>query len=103
MDRTNFPHYGKFYKITTGGSGAYPRSSFKLGVEAPANAPSAATPTGTDDGTQIKYAFLTYILLFTTFGEEGPSDPSNVVTKVDGQSIVVTMIRLQVVGTRVHP
>ncbi len=87
-----FPRMASSTQITTGGSGAYPRSSFRLGVEAPANAPSAATPTGTDDGTQVKYS-TSYVYTFVTaFGEEGPpSDSSNVVTKVDGQSIVVTM------------
>ena len=87
-----FPRMASSTLITTGGSGAYPRSSFRLGVEAPANAPSAATPTGTDDGTQIKYSTAYVYTFVTAFGEEGPpSDPSNVVTKVDGQSIVVTM------------
>lgn len=87
-----FPRMASSAQITTGGSGAYPRSSFRLGVEAPANAPSAATPTGTDDGTQIKYSTAYVYTFVTAFGEEGPpSDPSNVVTKVDGQSIVVTM------------
>ena len=87
-----FPRMASSTQITTGGSGAFPRSSFRLGVEAPANAPSAATPTGTDDGTQIKYSTAYVYTFVTAFGEEGPpSDPSNVVTKVDGQSIVVTM------------
>ena len=87
-----FPRMASSTQITTGGSGAYPRSSFRLGVEAPAAAPSAATPTGTDDGTQIKYSTAYVYTFVTAFGEEGPpSDPSNVVTKVDGQSIVVTM------------
>ena len=87
-----FPRMASSTQITTGGSGAYPRSSFRLGVEAPANAPIAATPTGTDDGTQIKYSTAYVYTFVTAFGEEGPpSDPSNVVTKVDGQSIVVTM------------
>ena len=87
-----FPRMASSTQITTGGSGAFPRSSFRLGVEAPANAPSAAVPTGTDDGTQIKYSTAYVYTFVTAFGEEGPpSDPSNVVTKVDGQSIVVTM------------
>ena len=92
-----FPRMASQAEITgpnlgAGYSGAYPRNSFRLGVEAPANAPSAATPTGTDDGTQIKYSTAYVYTFVTAFGEEGPpSDPSNVVTKVDGQSIVVTM------------
>ena len=77
-------------QLTTGGSGAYPRSSFRLGIEAPANTPTAATPTGTDDGTQIKYSTAYVYTFVSAFGEEGPpSAASNVVTKVDGQSIVV--------------
>ena len=87
-----YPRMASSTQITTGTGTAYPRSSFRLGVEAPAAAPSAATPTGTDDGTQIKYSTAYVYTFVTAFGEEGPpSDPSNVVTKVDGQSIVVTM------------
>ena len=86
-----FPRMASSTQLTSGGSGAYPRSSFRLGIEAPANTPAAATPTGTDDGTQIKYSTAYVYTFVSAFGEEGPpSDPSNVVTKVDGQSIVVS-------------
>ena len=86
-----FPRMASSTQITTGGSGAYPRSSFRLGIEAPANTPAAATPTGTDDGTQIKYSTAYVYTFVSAFGEEGPpSAASNVVTKVDGQSIVVS-------------
>tara|TARA_B100001287_G_scaffold100647_1_gene84617 strand:- start:1195 stop:2967 length:1773 start_codon:yes stop_codon:yes gene_type:complete len=86
-----FPRMASSIQITTGGSGAYPRSSFRLGIEKPANTPAAAAPTGTDDGTQIRYS-TSYVYTFVSaFGEEGPpSSPSNVVTKVDGQSVVVS-------------
>ena len=86
-----FPRMASSTQITTGGSGAYPRSSFRLGIEKPANTPAAATPTGTDDGTQIKYSTAYVYTFVSAFGEEGPpSSPSNVVTKVDGQSVVVS-------------
>ena len=86
-----FPRMASSAQITTGGSGAYPRSSFRLGIEVPANAPNAATPTGTDDGTQIKYSTAYVYTFVSAFGEEGPpSAASNVVTKVDGQSVVVS-------------
>ena len=86
-----FPRMASSAQITTGGSGAYPRSSFRLGIEAPANTPAAATPTGTDDGTQIKYSTAYVYTFVSAFGEEGPpSAASNVVTKVDGQSVVVS-------------
>jgi len=86
-----FPRMASSAQITTGGSGAYPRSSFRLGIEKPANTPVAATPTGTDDGTQIKYSTAYVYTFVSAFGEEGPpSSPSNVVTKVDGQSVVVS-------------
>ena len=86
-----FPRMASSAQITTGGSGAYPRSSFRLGIEAPANTPVAATPTGTDDGTQIKYSTAYVYTFVSAFGEEGPpSAASNVVTKVDGQSVVVS-------------
>ena len=85
-----FPRMASSTQITSGGSGAYPRSSFRLGIEAPPNL-GVATPTGTDDGTQIKYS-TSYVYTFVSaFGEEGPpSDPSTVVTKVDGQSIALS-------------
>ena len=86
-----FPRMASSTQITTGGSGAYPRSSFRLGIEAPANTPAAASPTGTDDGTQIKYSTAYVYTFVSAFGEEGPpSAVSNVVTKVDGQSVVVS-------------
>lgn len=86
-----FPRMASSTQITTGGSGAYPRSSFRLGIEKPANTPQAANPTGTDDGTQIKYSTAYVYTFVSAFGEEGPpSSPSNVVTKVDGQSVVVS-------------
>ncbi len=86
-----FPRMASSTQITTGGSGAYPRSSFRLGIEVPANDPVAGTPTGTDDGTQIKYSTAYVYTFVSAFGEEGPpSAASNVVTKVDGQSVVVS-------------
>ena len=87
----SFPRMASSAQITTGGSGAYPRSSFRLGIEKPANTPAAAPPTGTDDGTQIKYSTAYVYTFVSAFGEEGPpSEASNVVTKVDGQSVVVS-------------
>ena len=85
-----FPRMASSTEITTG-SGAYPRGSFRLGLEAPAKTPVAQTPTGTDDGTQIKYSTAYVYTYVTPFGEEGPpSAASNVVTKVDGQTVLVT-------------
>ena len=85
-----FPRMASSTEITTG-SGAYPRGSFRLGIEAPAKTPVAGTPTGTDDGTQIKYSTAYVYTYVTPFGEEGPpSAASNVVTKVDGQTVLVT-------------
>ena len=87
-----FPRMASSTEITTG-SGAYPRGSFRLGIEAPAKTPVAQTPTGTDDGTQIKYSTAYVYTYVTPFGEEGPpSAASNVVTKVDGQTVLVTNV-----------
>ena len=85
-----FPRMASSTQITSGGSGAYPRSSFRLGIEAPPNL-GVATPTGPDDGTQIKYS-TSYVYTFVSaFGEEGPpSSASTVLTKVDGQSIALS-------------
>ena len=85
-----FPRMASSTQITSGGSGAYPRSSFRLGIEAPPNL-GVATPTGPDDGTQIKYS-TSYVYTFVSaFGEEGPpSAASTVLTKVDGQSIALS-------------
>ena len=91
-----FPRMASSTQITTGGSGAYPRSSFRLGIEAPATAPVAGIPSGTDDGTQIKFSTAYVMTFVSAFGEEGPpSLASNVMTKVDGQTIQVTGIRPQ--------
>ena len=85
-----FPRMASSTQITSGGSGAYPRSSFRLGIEAPPNL-GVATPTGPDDGTQIKYS-TSYVYTFVSaFGEEGPpSAASTILTKVDGQSIALS-------------
>ena len=91
-----FPRMASSTQITTGGSGAYPRSSFRLGIESPATAPVAGIPSGTDDGTQIKFSTAYVMTFVSAFGEEGPpSLASNVMTKVDGQTIQVTGIRPQ--------
>ena len=85
-----FPRMASSTQLTSGGSGAYPRSSFRLGIEAPPNL-GVATPTGPDDGTQIKYS-TSYVYTFVSaFGEEGPpSAASTILTKVDGQSIALS-------------
>ena len=90
-----FPRMASSTEITTLGTGptSYPRGSFRLGIETPLKTPVAQTPTGTDDGTQIKYSTAYVYTYVTPFGEEGPpSAASNVVTKVDGQTVLVTNI-----------
>ena len=90
-----FPRMASSTEITTLGTGptSYPRGSFRLGIETPLKTPVAQTPTGTDDGTQIKYSTAYVYTYVTPFGEEGPpSAASNVVTKEDGQTVLVTNI-----------
>ena len=86
-----FPQMASSTELLASGSGAYPRSFFRLGIPAPANAASASVTAGSDDGTQIQYS-TSYVYTFVSaFGEEGPPSPaSTVLNKVDGQTITIS-------------
>jgi len=77
--------------ITAGGSGDYPRNFFRLGIPAPANAPTTSITSGSDDGTQTQFS-TSYVYTFVSaFGEEGPPSPaSTVLTKVDAQTVTIS-------------
>tara|TARA_R100001460_G_scaffold5433_1_gene15105 strand:+ start:2497 stop:4200 length:1704 start_codon:yes stop_codon:yes gene_type:complete len=65
----DYPRIGVASTIISGSS--YPQASFRLGVPAPANAPTTSK-TGTPDSTQTPDD-VSYVYTFVTaFGEEGP-------------------------------
>lgn len=86
-----FPQMASSTQLLASGSGAYPRSFFRLGIPAPANAASTSITAGSDDGTQTQYS-TSYVYTFVSaFGEEGPPSPaSTVLTKVDGQTVTIS-------------
>ena len=86
-----FPQMGSSTQLLASGSGAYPRSFFRLGIPAPANTATTSITAGSDDGTQTKYS-TSYVYTFVSaFGEEGPpSAASTVLDKVDGQTVTIS-------------
>ena len=85
----DYPRIG--WSSTIVGGASYPANSFRLGVPAPANAPTVSI-AGTVDDTltpnEVSYVF-TYV---TADGREGPpSAPSTVIQMVDGQTATVTV------------
>lgn len=86
----NYPRMGTVSTIVAGGAG-YPANSYRLGVPAPANAPTTSksgtvNPDQTPDDVSYVYTFV------TAFGEEGPpSPPSTQFERTDTETVVVTM------------
>ena len=85
-----FPKMGSSTELIASGSGAYPRSFYRLGIPAPENTITTSIASGSDDGTQTQYS-TSYVYTFVSaFGEEGPpSAASTVFTKVDAQTVTV--------------
>ena len=73
-DGNNVPRYAPNSMILGGGSGAYPRGSYQLGIPAPTTAPtlSSTTAPATGDTPETRTYVTTYV---SAYGEEGP--PSN--------------------------
>lgn len=86
----NYPRMGTVSTIVAGGAG-YPANSYRLGVPAPANAPTTSksgtvNPDQTPDDVSYVYTFV------TAFGEEGPpSPPSTQFERTDTETVVITM------------
>lgn len=71
------------------GGAKYPNASYRLGVPAPANAPtvSISGTSGGGDAVEVSYVY-TYV---TAWGEEGPpSAPSTLISFFQGQTATVT-------------
>lgn len=85
-----FPKMGSSTELIASGSGAYPRSFYRLGIPAPENTITTSIASGSDDGTQTQHS-TSYVYTFVSgFGEEGPpSAASTVFTKVDAQTVTV--------------
>jgi len=86
-----FPQMGSSAQLLATGSGAYPRTFFRLGIPAPANTANTSITAGSDDGTLTQYS-TSYVYTFVSaFGEEGPpSAASTVLSKVDGQTVTIS-------------
>jgi len=86
----DYPRYGTVSTIVAGTSG-YPANSYRLGVPAPANAPSVSK-SGTPDEDQTPDD-VSYVYTFVTaFGEEGPPSPATVpIERTDTESVTITM------------
>ena len=93
-----YPRMGSSTQLLASGSGAYPRSFFRLGIPAPANTATTSITAGSDDGTQTKYS-TSYVYTFVSaFGEEGPPSPaSTVLDKVDGQTVTISNMSLSLI------
>jgi hypothetical protein len=96
-ERTYFTHPTLGARLTnntlalTGGTGDYPFDSYKLGVPAPTDTPSAIQLVAGSGDLETRIYCFTYV---TVFGEEGPPSPtSNVVTiAAQGGTVRLTSI-----------
>ena len=85
-----YPRVGTLSTLVSGTSG-YPVNSYRLGVPAPTNAPTAiksgtADPAATPNDVSYVYTFV------TANGEEGPpSAPTGVIELTDAESVALTM------------
>ena len=77
----------------TTGAGAYPINYYPLQVPIPTHAPTAGAPGagGSGDARDVNYVWT----VVTSWGEESsPSDPSNTVSPMQGQSVGLTGMTL---------
>lgn len=86
----DYPRYGTVSTLVAGNAG-YPANSYRLGVPAPANAPTTvksgtADPDQTPDDVSYVYTFV------TAFGEEGPPSPATApIERTDTETVTITM------------
>ena len=85
----DYPRVGTASSMISGA--VYPAASFRLGIPAPAAAPTVSK-SGTADSTQTPYD-VSYVFTFVSaIGEEGPpSAASAVLSLTDAESVTVTM------------
>ena len=85
----DYPRMGTASTIVAGSS--YPNASYRLGVPAPANAPTI-TKAGTADDTQTPDDVAYVYTFVTAFGEEGPPSPaSNVLERTNTETITIPL------------
>ena len=85
----DYPRMGTAATIVAGSS--YPNASYRLGVPAPANAPTI-TKSGTADDTQTPDDVAYVYTFVTAFGEEGPPSPaSNVLERTDTETVTIPL------------
>lgn len=87
---TDYPRMGTVTSIVSGASG-YPAASYRLGVPAPAAAPTGVQ-SGTPDTTEIANT-VSYVYTFVTvYGEEGPPSPASALFDVTSpETVTITM------------
>ena len=87
----DYPRIGTVNTMIAGSSG-YPANSYRLGVPAPATAPSI-TKTGTPDEDQTPDD-VSYVYTFVTaFGEEGPPSPATApIERTDTETVTITKV-----------
>lgn len=86
----DFPRIG--WRSTIIGAGdVHPSSSYRLGVPRPTNTPTTSVSgSGTDTLTAYEVSYV--YTLVTADGREGPPSPaSNTTSKIDGQTVTVTI------------
>lgn len=86
----DYPRYGTVSTMVAGNAG-YPANSYRLGVPAPATAPTVVK-TGTVDPDQTPDD-VSYVYTFVTaFGEEGPPSPATApIERTDTETVTITM------------
>ena len=84
----DYPRIGTYNTLVSGS--VYPNTSYRLGVPAPSDAPTAVTEGDPDDTltpSDVSYVFT----LVTAMGEEGPpSAPSAIIQKDETQRVKLT-------------
>lgn len=82
----DYPRVGTAASLISGG-GSYPNVSYRLGVPAPATAPTVSqsgTPDSTEDPNSVAYVY-TFV---TAYGEEGPPSPASVILDITSSETV---------------
>ena len=85
----DYPRVGTGASMISGS--VYPAGSFRLGIPAPAAAPTTSK-SGTADATQTPFD-VSYVFTFVSvIGEEGPPSPASTVIELsDAETVTVTM------------
>lgn len=80
------------WDMATSGSGDYPQAFLKLGVPAPASAPTLAAVAGSSVAAETRYYVYTYVSTFGSITEESaPSAASAAITITAAQKVTVTV------------